>query len=132
IVHPTHGHYTGTLANGVVHYWKSKGERYRFRPIHRLDEETSGVVAIAKNSYIHQQVSEQLQAGQVHKAYSAFIYGEPLLTEQMIDAPIDRDSAEPFKRVVTPDGYPSKTAYKTLKVFSQFTSTAVSLVQLKL
>lgn len=25
IVHPTHGHYTGTLANGVVHYWQEQG-----------------------------------------------------------------------------------------------------------
>ncbi len=48
IVHPTHGHYTGTIANGVVHYWRERGENFRFRPIHRLDQETSGALAVAK------------------------------------------------------------------------------------
>jgi len=132
IVHPTHGHYTGTLANGVVHYWKNKGERFRFRPIHRLDEETSGVVAIAKNGYIHQQVSEQLQAGQVDKRYIAFVYGEPVDAEKLVDAPIDRDPVEPFKRIVTSNGYPSKTAYKTIEVFPKVNDQSTSLVQLKL
>lgn len=42
IVHPTHGHYTGTLANGVVHYWQKKGEKFRFRPIHRLIRKPQG------------------------------------------------------------------------------------------
>src|SRR3546814_5733951 len=43
IVHPTHGHYTNTLANAVVHHWLVRGEQVRFRPIHRLDQDTSGV-----------------------------------------------------------------------------------------
>lgn len=30
IVHPTHGHYTGTLANGVVHYWQKKAKKSAF------------------------------------------------------------------------------------------------------
>lgn len=131
IVHPTHGHYTGTLAGGVVHHWKIKGENVRFRPIHRLDEHTSGLVAIAKNPYIHQQVSEQLQAGGVHKSYVAFVHHVPSPPNGTIDAPIDRDVAQPHLRVVTPTGYPSITHYETLNVY-QYGSEQVSKVKLQL
>ncbi|GIP55127.1 RluA family pseudouridine synthase [Paenibacillus vini] len=112
IVHPTHGHYTGTLANGVVHYWREKGEAVRFRPVHRLDQETSGIIAIAKNAYIHQHISEQLIAGQVTKKYAALVHGCPASPDGLIDGPIDRDPLEPHRRIVTPSGYPALTYYK--------------------
>jgi 23S rRNA pseudouridine1911/1915/1917 synthase len=117
IVHPTHGHYTETLANGVVHYWARKGEQYRFRPVHRLDQETSGVLVIAKNPYSHQHISEQMIAGTVDKRYAAFVHGVPAAAAGDIDGPIDRDPAEPHRRIVTPDGYPSLTRYEVKEVF---------------
>ncbi|MNI48051.1 Ribosomal large subunit pseudouridine synthase D [compost metagenome] len=127
IVHPTHGHYTDTLANGVVHYWKEKGEAYRFRPIHRLDQETSGVIAIAKNAYIHQHVSEQLIAGQVSKKYVAIVHGCPTTEEGTIDGPIDRDPNEPHRRIVTEEGYPALTFYQVIRSTEQ-----ASLIELRL
>lgn len=117
IVHPTHGHYTGTLANGIVHYWREKGERVRFRPVHRLDEDTSGLVAIAKTSYVHQQLSEQLQAGTILKQYRAYVYGTPQPADGTIDEPIDRNPDAPHIRIVTPEGYPSITHYNTVKSY---------------
>ncbi|MBP2000461.1 23S rRNA pseudouridine1911/1915/1917 synthase [Paenibacillus shirakamiensis] len=118
IVHPTHGHYTETLANGVVYYWQQKGERVRFRPIHRLDQETSGVLAIAKNAYVHQHVSEQMIAGQVMKKYKALVHGHPNPLLGQIEGPIDRDPLEPHRRIVTPDGYEALTFYETLETYS--------------
>ncbi|OMF92115.1 RluA family pseudouridine synthase [Paenibacillus sp. FSL R7-0337] len=128
IVHPTHGHYTETLANGVVHYWAEKGERVRFRPVHRLDQETSGVLVIAKNPYSHQHISEQMIAGTVDKRYTAFVHGVPALPSGDIDGPIDRDPLEPHRRIVTPDGYPSLTRYEVKEVYG----SAASRVELKL
>ncbi|WP_219838564.1 RluA family pseudouridine synthase [Paenibacillus sp. R14(2021)] len=127
IVHPTHGHYTGTLANGVVYHWKQRGERVRFRPIHRLDEETSGLVAIAKTAYIHQQLSEQLQSGEVDKRYRAYVYGCPAKRAATIDEPIDRDADQPHLRVVTPDGYPSVTHYEVEAVYGEAAASKVNL-----
>ncbi|MCW3792682.1 RluA family pseudouridine synthase [Paenibacillus sp. LS1] len=127
IVHPTHGHYTGTLANGVVHYWKSKGERFRFRPIHRLDQETSGVLAIAKNPYVHQHVSEQMIAGTVDKKYIALVHGSPVPEQGSVDGPIDRDPEEPHRRIVTPDGYAARTLYATVTRWAEGCASAVSL-----
>lgn len=118
IVHPTHGHYTDTLANGVVHYWATRGERFRFRPVHRLDQETSGVLVIAKNPYAHQHISEQMIAGTVDKRYAAFVHGVPAQPRGDIDGPIDRDPAELHRRIVTPDGYPSLTRYEVKEVYS--------------
>nr|WP_042266450.1 RluA family pseudouridine synthase [Paenibacillus graminis] len=118
IVHPTHGHYTDTLANGVVYYWAQKGEQFRFRPVHRLDQETSGVLVIAKNPYSHQHISEQMIAGTVDKRYHAWVHGVPAALSGDIDGPIDRDPAEPHRRIVTPDGYPSLTRYEVKEVYS--------------
>lgn len=127
IVHPTHGHYTDTLANGVVYYWQQLGWNYRFRAIHRLDQETSGVLAIAKNPYIHQHISEQMIAGTVDKRYLALVHGVPEPTEGNIDGPIDRDPKEPHRRIVTPDGYPSLTRYQVRERYR-----SASLIELKL
>ncbi|MFS0723301.1 RluA family pseudouridine synthase [Paenibacillus sp. 1P07SE] len=128
IVHPTHGHYTGTLANGVVHHWLEKGERVRFRPVHRLDQDTSGVVAIAKNPYVHQQLSNQMQRGEVEKQYWAFVLGTPAPQHGTVNAPIDRDPKEPHVRIVTPDGYRSVTHYETVQAYD----TGAALVRLRL
>lgn len=111
IVHPTHGHYTDTLANGVVYYWQEKGEQFRFRPVHRLDQETSGVLAIAKNAYVHQHISEQMIAGSVTKAYCALVHGAVQPVSGEIRGPIDRDPLAPHRRIVTPNGYPALTFY---------------------
>ncbi|KOR82307.1 RluA family pseudouridine synthase [Paenibacillus solani] len=127
IVHPTHGHYTGTLANGVVHYWQEQGWNYRFRAVHRLDQETSGVLVIAKNSYIHQHISEQMIAGTVDKRYVALVHGKPTSESGSIDGPIDRDPVEPHRRIVMPEGYPSLTRYKVCETYP-----AASMVELKL
>ncbi|ANS73642.1 RNA pseudouridine synthase [Paenibacillus yonginensis] len=127
IVHPTHGHYTDTLANGVVYYWQEKGEQYRFRPVHRLDQETSGVLAIAKNAYVHQHISEQMIAGSVLKKYTALVHGTPPAAEGRIDGPIDRDPLEPHRRIITESGYPALTFYRVREVFA-----AGSLVELQL
>ena len=127
IVHPTHGHYTGTLANGVVHYWQARGERVRFRPIHRLDQFTSGVLAIAKNPYVHQHVSEQMKRWTVDKSYIAFVHGAPEPEAGTIDAPIDRDRDNPHVRVVTADGYAARTAYTTVRRYASCSAAAVRL-----
>lgn len=127
VVHPTHGHYTDTLANGVVHYWLEQGWNYRFRAVHRLDQDTSGVLVVAKNPYVHQHVSEQMIAGTVDKRYVAFVHGKPASEAGDIEGPIDRDPIEPHRRIVTPDGYPSLTRYKVSETFK-----SASVVELKL
>lgn len=127
IVHPTHGHYVNTIANGVVYYWQSKGESFRFRPIHRLDQETSGVFAIAKNAYVHQQISEQMIAHTIHKEYMTLVYGNVEADKGTIEGPIDRDPEQPHMRIVTPDGYHAVTHYEVEARFGQLTLVRIQL-----
>ncbi|MBJ6363855.1 RluA family pseudouridine synthase [Paenibacillus sp. GCM10012307] len=127
IVHPTHGHYTNTLANGVVYHWQQRGEQVRFRPIHRLDQDTSGVVAIAKNPYIHQQLSEQMQRDEMDKEYYAFVFNVPTPASGTVNEPIDRDPEQPHIRIVTLDGYPSVTHYETLHSYGNGAAALVAL-----
>lgn len=119
IVHPTHGHYVHTLANAVVYEWKERGEQFRFRPVHRLDQETSGLIVIAKNPYVHQQLSMQIQAGRMEREYEAIVHGQPPEQEGTIDAPIGRSPTEPHRRIVTPDGYPAVTHYRTVQRYPE-------------
>lgn len=127
IVHPTHGHYVNTVANAVVHYWRERGETHRFRPVHRLDQETSGVLCIAKNPYAHQQISEQMQAGTVTKQYCAIVHGVVAADRGTVDGPIDRDPEQPHVRIVTPSGYSAVTHYEVLARYPRHT-----FVQLRL
>lgn len=128
IVHPTHGHYTGTLANAVVFHWRQQGLKVRFRPVHRLDQDTSGALCIAKNPFIHQNISEQMQANEVEKEYMAFVHGIVNPASGTINEPIDRDPDSPHVRVVTPNGYPSVTHYATEQTYGM----SASKIRLKL
>ena len=127
IVHPTHGHYLNTVANAVVHYWQQQGAKHRFRPVHRLDQETSGVLAIAKTPYAHQQISEQMIAHEIKKEYFAFAWGCMEQPRGTINEPIDRDPEQPHVRIVTPSGYPAVTHYETVEQYGQ-----AALVRLEL
>ncbi|WP_438446577.1 RluA family pseudouridine synthase [Gorillibacterium sp. sgz5001074] len=127
IVHPTTGHWSNTLANGIVHMWQERGLKIRFRPIHRLDRETSGVLAVAKNPYVHQNVSEQMKAGTVEKEYEAVVHGIVERDAGTVDAPIDRNPDSPHYRIVTPSGYPSVTHYRVLERFRDATHLSLRL-----
>jgi 23S rRNA pseudouridine1911/1915/1917 synthase len=117
IVHPTTGHYLNTLANGVMHYWQERGERIRFRPVHRLDEHTSGLVVIAKHPLAQQQLSAQMMEGTVTKQYRTFVYGCPPERSGEVNAPIGRQTEDPHRRVVREDGAPSLTYYQVTETY---------------
>ena len=109
-VHPTLNYPLGTLANGYAAWAAGRGESPVFRPVNRIDKDTSGLVLAAKNSY-----AAPLLAGQVEKLYYAIAEGELPLGPGVIDAPIGRQSGSIIGRCVTPDGKPSRTEYTILK-----------------
>jgi len=127
IVHPTTGHYLNTLANGVMHYWQERGERIRFRPVHRLDEHTSGLVIIAKHPLAQQQLSAQMMEGTVTKEYRTYVYGRPPELEGEINAPIGRQTEDPHRRVVREDGAPSQTFYNIIASYHHDQASSVAI-----
>ena len=84
-VHPTLNYPGGTLANGYAAWAAAHGHSPVFRPVNRIDKDTSGLVLAAKNAY-----AAPLLAGGVTKLYYAIAQGALPLGEGAIDAPIGR------------------------------------------
>ena len=109
-VHPTLNYPLGTLANGYAAWAAQRGNSPVFRPVNRIDKDTSGLVLAAQNGY-----AAPLLAGRVEKLYYAVVEGELPLGQGVIDAPIGRQGGSIIGRCVTPDGKPSRTEYIILK-----------------
>ena len=109
-VHPTLNYPLDTLANGYAAWAQTRGGSGVFRPINRIDKDTSGLVLAAQNSY-----AAPLLAQRVEKLYYAIVEGELPLGPGVIDAPIGRQEGSIIGRCVTPQGKPSRTEYTILK-----------------
>ena len=103
-VHPTLNYPRDTLANGYAAWAAAHGESPVFRPVNRIDKDTSGLVLAAKNGY-----AAPLLAEGVEKLYYAIVEGELPLGPGIIDAPIGRRGDSIIGRCVTPEGKPSRT-----------------------
>ena len=108
-VHPTLGYADGTLANAWMGLLAQRGEKGIFRPVNRLDKDTSGLVVCAKNAF-----SAALLAGKVEKRYLAIVCGELPASSGEINAPIARCEDSIIRRQVHPSGQPSCTRYRVL------------------
>jgi 23S rRNA pseudouridine1911/1915/1917 synthase len=114
VVHPNHRYPSNTLGNAVIGYWERKGEQRLFRPIHRIDRNTSGVVLVAKNQFSHQQLAWQLERGQIHKRYFGFVEGCVHKDSGTIDSPIGFAPNSFIKRQVQDNGEPARTDYRVI------------------
>ena len=73
--HPSHDHYTDTVANALAFRYGEQGIPFVFRPVNRLDKDTSGLVLIAKHKVAAFRLSESMQKGEIHKSYLAVLCG---------------------------------------------------------
>ena len=95
---------------GYAAWAAAQGRSTVFRPVNRIDKDTSGLVLAARNSY-----AAPLLAQGVEKLYYAIVEGELPLGPGVIDAPIGRQGDSIIGRCVTPEGKPSRTEYTILK-----------------
>ena len=119
VVHPTKGHPCHTMANGIMNYMLSQQKHYKIRFVNRLDMDTSGLLAIAKNSHCQDDMSRQMNENGVMKKYVAVVKGVIMEEEGTVDLPIDREHEDHVKRAVLKDGYPSVTHYRVLERFEK-------------
>lgn len=96
--------------------------------VHRLDRDTSGVVILAKNPETQKFLRKQFQDRKVKKTYYAITIKSPKLSEALIDLPILRNLKRPATFEVNPQGKPSKTHYRIIKVSE---SKPLALLELK-
>ena len=116
VVHPTRSHQSGTLANGLIYYFRETGQDCIVRLVSRLDRDTSGLIIIGKNQYAHMKLSKDMQENNISKRYIAIVHGELPQNEGTIDLPIYRPEIEgTLKRVIDERGQRSITHYKVLK-----------------
>ena len=110
-VHPTLNYPDGTLANGWLHYLQAQGRTGVFRPINRIDKNTSGLVLCAQNAF-----AAPLLAASAHKCYLAIVQGTLPLGPGRVEAPIARRGDSIIGRCVREDGKYSLTEYTVLAV----------------
>jgi RluA family pseudouridine synthase len=94
----------------------------KLRPVHRLDANTTGVVAFARTAHFASQLQPQFAAGEVEKRYLARIQGHPPLTSFVCEAPIGDNTTDLGGRAVDEQGQPARTEFRVLHRFGDGTS----------
>ena len=107
-VHPSAGKLDPTLANAVVAYFEKQGKSLSFRPLNRLDRNTSGLLLAAKNPHVAYALT-----GEAKKEYIAIVLGE-LRGEGTIDQPIRVKDGCTITREVGEGGKDSVTHWCSL------------------
>ncbi|MGL5150280.1 MAG: RluA family pseudouridine synthase [Clostridium sp.] len=121
VVHPTKSYQSGTLANGIMYYFKESSQNCIVRLVSRLDMNTSGLIIIAKNQFAHMYLSKEMQENRVEKRYLALVHGNLEVKEGTVDAPIYRPEEGELagiKRIVDKRGQRSITHYKVVESFN--------------
>lgn len=137
VVHPSPGHYSGTLVNGLMFYLKDKlsainGE---LRPgiVHRIDKDTTGIIVVCKNDVSHRFIAEQLKEHSITRKYIALVHGLFKEAEGSVDAPIGRHPYDRKKMsVLSKNGKRAVTHYKVLKEFRLKNGMTYSLLECSL
>ncbi|WP_010649975.1 RluA family pseudouridine synthase [Oceanobacillus massiliensis] len=124
---PSPQHFTGTLANGLIAYYRSCGRNdSTVHVVTRLDANTSGLVLIAKDRYTHSLFSEAQKAAKINRKYMAVVEGVPQ-TKGTIDAPIARKAGSIIEREVNDSGRRAVTHYKKLQELAGHSLVEVEL-----
>jgi 23S rRNA pseudouridine1911/1915/1917 synthase len=118
VVHPAKGNSDGTLVNALLHHCADLSHGSGMdRPgvIHRLDQDTTGVIVFAKTERVHSKIAVQFQEREVEKFYLAIVWGKPPMKESEISAPIGRSFFDRKLMSVTPlNAKDSMTMFKVI------------------
>ena len=105
VVHPAAGHQDDTLVNGLMYAMGDNlsGINGELRPgiVHRIDKDTSGLLAVAKNDLSHAVLASQLKDHSMHRVYEAIVCGNLKEDSGTVNAPIGRHPSDRKKMCVT-------------------------------
>ena len=105
VVHPAAGHQDDTLVNGLLYAMGDdlSGINGELRPgiVHRIDKDTSGLLAVAKNDFAHNMLASQLKDHSMHRTYETIVCGSFREDSGTVDAPIGRHPSDRKKMCVT-------------------------------
>ena len=105
VVHPAAGHQDDTLVNGLLYALGEdlSGINGQLRPgiVHRIDKDTSGLLAVAKNDFAHTFLASQLKDHSMYRVYECIVCGSFKEDSGTVDAPIGRHPSDRKKMCVT-------------------------------
>ena len=127
VVHRAPGHHGETLVDALGPMLGG-GPAERPGIVHRLDQDTSGLMIVARDDDAHRRLSALIKAHEVERTYLALIEGRPRSRSGTIDAPLGRDHRAPEKRAVRGRGArDARTHFEVIEVLP-----ADSLVEARL
>ena len=98
--HPSHNHHEDTLANAVAYLYQRRGLPFVFRPVGRLDKNTSGIVTLAKHMPAAAHFAREREKNTVRKSYIAILCKEIAEESGVIDTPLRRQADSVIIRTV--------------------------------
>ena len=120
VVHPGRGNWDGTLANALLHHAPQLSGVARAGIVHRLDKDTSGLLAVAKTPQAQTDLVRQLQARTVRREYLALAHGV-VARGGSVDAPVGRHPVKRTSMAVVASGKPAVTHYDVRERFADCT-----------
>ena len=127
VVHPAPGHYTKTLVNALIYHCNNNlsSVNGNIRPgiVHRIDADTSGVLVVAKNDMVHDNLAKQIKDKTVKREYIALVNGIINEESATIDAPIGRSDTDRKKMCVT--AFNSKEAITNIYVLERLNNATL-------
>ena len=135
VVHPGHGHYEGTLINALSHHLgisqdaDAMDERMGIL-VHRIDKDTSGLLAVAKNDESQLKLAKQFFDHSIERRYNAIVWGDMPEDEGTVESFIGRDPGDRLRFRSVEDEERGKRAVTHWKVLERF--GFVTLVECKL
>ena len=132
VVHPSAGHFSGTLVNAVMYHCKDSlsGINGEIRPgiVHRIDMDTTGLLIVAKNDFAHINLAEQIKAHSFTREYQSVVYGKMKCQNGIVDAPIGRHPVDRKKMTVTTKNSKNAvTHYEVVEEYKDFTHLKLKL-----
>ncbi len=121
VVHPATGHPNGTIVNALLHHCKNlaqTGDALRPGIVHRLDKDTTGLMAVALTDKAQRSLSDQLQTRDMGRTYRAVSWGSWVKDEDVLSGDIGRHPSQRHKMAVVDHGGRSATTrYRVLEDF---------------
>jgi 23S rRNA pseudouridine1911/1915/1917 synthase len=126
VVHPGSGNWKGTLLNALLEHAPGVAAVPRAGIVHRLDKDTSGLLAVAKTLEAQTSLVRQLQERTVKREYVALVHGV-VKADGEVSAAVGRHPRERTRMAVVAGGKPALTRYRVLKRFAAATLLQCSL-----
>ncbi|MGI8469312.1 MAG: RluA family pseudouridine synthase [Pyrinomonadaceae bacterium] len=144
VVHPGVGISSGTLANALAYKFRIQNSEFRIENsadlqlkienlkskigiVHRLDKDTSGLIVVAKNETVHDNLAKQFSERAVSKNYLALVHGRIETQIGKIETTVGRDARNRTRMAIVKGGRSALTLWKVRRRFDKFTLLDVEI-----